>query len=140
MNDLMGEKFNRLLVVGKIHRRNNKGISLLLWECQCDCGNPEHSFVKGNDLTRGHTKSCGCLQREKVSGMRSTPNNYDLSGEYGIGYTSKGDEFWFDLEDYDLIKKYHWYTSTNYPHYILSWNENRKTNSFTWNNYGCYKC
>lgn len=32
-------------------------------------------------------------------------NTYDLTGEYGIGYTSSGDEFWFDLEDYDKIKK-----------------------------------
>lgn len=31
-------------------------------------------------------------------------NTYDLSGEYGIGYTTKGEEFWFDLEDYDKIK------------------------------------
>ena len=36
-------------------------------------------------------------------------NTYDLSGEYGIGYTSKGEEFWFDLDDYDLIKGYNWY-------------------------------
>lgn len=36
-------------------------------------------------------------------------NKYDLSGEYGIGYTSKGEEFYFDLEDYDLIKNYTWY-------------------------------
>lgn len=36
-------------------------------------------------------------------------NTYDLSGEFGIGYTSKGEEFWFDLEDYDIIKNYCWY-------------------------------
>lgn len=35
-------------------------------------------------------------------------NKYDLSGEYGIGYTSNGEEFWFDLEDYDKIKDYYW--------------------------------
>lgn len=35
-------------------------------------------------------------------------NTYDLSGEYGIGYTSKGEEFYFDLEDYDKIKDYCW--------------------------------
>ena len=33
-------------------------------------------------------------------------NTYDLSGEYGIGYTSKGEEFYFDLDDYDKIKDY----------------------------------
>jgi hypothetical protein len=41
--------------------------------------------------------------------MRHKTNVYDLTGEYGIGYTSKGEEFWFDLEDYDKIKDYCWY-------------------------------
>lgn len=36
-------------------------------------------------------------------------NKYDLSGEYGIGWTNKGEEFWFDLEDYDKIKDYCWH-------------------------------
>ena len=40
-------------------------------------------------------------------------NTYDLSGEYGIGYTSKGEEFYFDLEDYDKIKDYCWYIDSN---------------------------
>lgn len=40
-------------------------------------------------------------------------NNYNLSGEYGIGYTFNTDsygrnEFYFDLEDYDKIKDYRW--------------------------------
>lgn len=38
-------------------------------------------------------------------------NTYDLSGEYGIGYTTSGDEFWFDKEDYEKIKEYCWYYS-----------------------------
>lgn len=41
-------------------------------------------------------------------------NTYDLSGEYGIGYTSKGEQFYFDLEDYDLIKNYTWYVHHGY--------------------------
>ena len=36
-------------------------------------------------------------------------NKYDLSGNYGVGYTLKGEEFYFDLEDYDLIKDYCWH-------------------------------
>ena len=36
-------------------------------------------------------------------------NKYDLTHDYGIGYTDKGETFYFDLEDYDLIKDYHWY-------------------------------
>ena len=36
-------------------------------------------------------------------------NIYDLSNEYGIGYTSNTKEpFYFDLEDYDKIKEYCW--------------------------------
>ena len=36
-------------------------------------------------------------------------NKYDLSGEYGIGWTSNtNQEFYFDLEDYDKIKDYCW--------------------------------
>ena len=36
-------------------------------------------------------------------------NIYDLSNEYGIGYTSNTKEpFYFDLEDYDKIKDYCW--------------------------------
>lgn len=40
-------------------------------------------------------------------------NKYDLSGDYGIGWTAKGEEFWFDKEDYDLIKNYSWHYSSN---------------------------
>ncbi len=36
-------------------------------------------------------------------------NKYDLSGRYGIGYTSKDEEFYFDLEDYEKIKCFNWY-------------------------------
>jgi len=50
-------------------------------------------------------------------------NKYNLEGEYGIGYTFKGEEFYFDLEDIDIIKDYCWwmhtsnYMSTNIPGY-----------------------
>ena len=45
--------------------------------------------------------------------MRKSTTTYDLSGEYGIGYTSKGDEFWFDKEDYEKIKDYSWYRTSH---------------------------
>ena len=43
----------------------------------------------------------------------SKTNKYDLSGEYGIGYDSNGQKFYFDLEDYDKIKNYCWYEDCN---------------------------
>lgn len=36
-------------------------------------------------------------------------NKYDLSKEYGIGYFSDGTTFKFDLDDYELIRKYTWH-------------------------------
>jgi len=41
--------------------------------------------------------------------MSKKLNEYNLSGEYGIGYTSKGTEFYFDIEDYNKIKNFTWY-------------------------------
>ena len=35
-------------------------------------------------------------------------NRYDLSGEYGIGYSHKNIPFYFDLEDYNLIQNIYW--------------------------------
>ena len=52
-------------------------------------------------------------------------NKYDLSGEYGIGYTSKREEFWFDLEDYDKIKQYNWYITKS--GYVRSQSHNKQT-------------
>lgn len=36
-------------------------------------------------------------------------NTYDLSGEYGVGWTRNGYEFYFDKADYDIIKDYCWH-------------------------------
>lgn len=43
------------------------------------------------------------IQRERI-----LHNIYDLSGEYGIGYDFNNNEFYFDLEDYKVIKDYCW--------------------------------
>lgn len=41
-------------------------------------------------------------------------NKYDLTGDYGVGFTSNTNrEFYFDLEDYEVIKKYYWYEHHN---------------------------
>ena len=46
-------------------------------------------------------------------------NKYDLSGEYGIGYTTNTNkEFYFDLEDYNKIKNYCWWENDN--GYVIS--------------------
>ena len=42
--------------------------------------------------------------------MRRKTNRYDLSGDVGIGWTSNTNrQFYFDLNDYELIKDYSWH-------------------------------
>ena len=88
------------------------------WICECSCA--EHNKIIGTtgDIKWGRLKSCGCLAREVSRQLllgndygkkNKKYNEYDLdSHEYGIGYTLKGGEFYFDKEDYDLIKDYCW--------------------------------
>ena len=76
---------------------------------QCDCGVSDPFEVTLSNLRRGHTTSCGCYQKEKLKEIYKKYNTYDLETyEYGVGYTSKGEEFYFDKEDFDLIKDYCW--------------------------------
>ena len=96
-----GDKFGRLTIISPAPNRGKR----TQWNCKCDCGN---DFIALTDSLRsGNTQSCGCLQQEINQQRRY--NTDDLSGTYGIGYTSKGEEFYFDLEDYDKIKNYRWY-------------------------------
>lgn len=56
--DLRGRRFGRLTVTETAGRRDGK----LLWACQCDCG--RSAVIRSSCLSRGSTKSCGCLQAE----------------------------------------------------------------------------
>lgn len=85
------------------------------WLCECSCNLHAKLIVRGTNLKNGHTKSCGCLARELFSQIHKKQNEYDLSGEYGIGYCSNtGSEFYFDLEDYDKIKNYCWHEDVDW--------------------------
>ena len=112
--NLVGKKFNRLTVVEQTEDYiypNGKHIAR--WLCLCECGNPNLIPVIGIHLKSNNTTSCGCVMREKVAenGKNNKRyNEYDLTGEYGVGWTSNtSKEFYFDLEDYDKIKDYCWH-------------------------------
>jgi len=126
--NLVGKKFGRLTVIKQ--EENHINSQEIKWWCICDCQmnleKPEMILVSGNSLRSGNTKSCGCLNRDSVSKrmkeMHTKFNVYDLSGEYGIGYTLKGEEFYFDLEDYNKIKDYCWNIDAN--GYVVTHNRN----------------
>ena len=111
--DLTGLEFERLTVLKRIEDRiMNNGQAKAQWLCECSCKEHNQIRVLGVDLKRKHTKSCGCLAREKameVGKSRHYINKYNLEGEHGIGFTKKNEQFWFDKEDYQLIKDYCWY-------------------------------
>ena len=45
-----------------------------MWRCKCQCGN--EVVVRAKSLTRGVTKSCGCLQRDGMSERASVHHGY----------------------------------------------------------------
>lgn len=107
--DLTGQKFGRLTVLYRCDYKTNNDI---MWHCVCDCENEKD--VQGKLIRYGRTKSCGCLHDERIieynKNVKAKYNTYDLSGEYGIGWTTNtNEEFYFDLEDYDKIKDYCWH-------------------------------
>lgn len=59
MKDLSGQRFGSLTVIS-FHGRSSTGY--YLWLCKCDCGN--ETLVSRNNLTTGHTQSCGCVQKK----------------------------------------------------------------------------
>lgn len=110
--DLTGQKFGKLTVIKKSSKRSTNGH--VKWLCRCDCGNFHETI--GHSLTHGLCTSCGCnnpFNNPKLNLSKRKYNKYDLSGDYGIGFTSKGEQFYFDLEDYTLINQYCWSLSTN---------------------------
>lgn len=72
--DLTGQKFNRLTVL----YRNGSSGGKAKWHCKCDCG--EECDVIGQYLRNGHTKSCGCLQKERT-GEVARNNALNLKGQ-----------------------------------------------------------
>ena len=118
--DLTGKMFGRLKVIRRIDDLvdSKTGRRYVRWECECTCDDKTIINVIGDNLRSGKVKSCGCLRVDNLRRIRkenSKDNIYDLAGEYGIGWTTNtGQEFYFDLEDYDKIKDYHWYDNGDY--------------------------
>ena len=113
-----GDIYGHLTIIREVEQHiQPSGQKKRRFLCQCDCGSAPVEVWLSN-LRSGNTTSCGCVQKERVKesvkGANKKYNTYDLTGEYGIGYTQKGENFLFDLEDYDLIKGYCWRISNGY--------------------------
>lgn len=72
--DLRGQKFGRLTVVDRVESIRKR----TFWLVRCECGG--ENTVDAASLTRGNTKSCGCL-RDEVAFELGKNSSVDLSGE-----------------------------------------------------------
>ncbi len=152
--DLTGQKFGRLQVL----RINDRVRTFIRWKCLCDCGNT--TCVVGTSLTRGTTKSCGCLANELTSNRKLTNilgqkfSNYTIIGRKR-GFFESGKEIakweckcdcgnimYFDTET--IVKNENrktcrkcystYYHGENHP----SWNHNTKDRNIKRNSTICY--
>ena len=91
--DIIGQRFNRLVVIEDDGTRSSKGE--IKWLCRCDCGNLYHAL--GYRLRNGLIKSCGCLNNEKKHGRFK-----DLSGTEIVNFKivdraySKNQRVWWN--------------------------------------------
>lgn len=69
-------RFGRLVVQERVQDRiQPSGQHCAMWSCICDCGS--RCIVSAPNLKKGHTQSCGCLQKERTSASHLD----DLSGQ-----------------------------------------------------------
>lgn len=109
--ETVGKVFGRWLILSERRSIDLQGTSRIVCDCRCSCGNNEIYEVRRDIIVRGESRSCGCITKELTRELGKSGkqySEYDLSGEFGIGYTAKGEEFYFDLEDFDLIKNECW--------------------------------
>lgn len=104
---------SRLTVIRRIEDKiRPNGTPEAQWLCQCSCGSEPIGLI-GARIRSGHTKSCGCLHRERLF----KENKTDLSGEYGVLWTTNtNEEVYFDLQYADQILKHTWFSDgQGYP-------------------------
>lgn len=76
-----GAVFGRLTVLSREPDKLYSGVPSTMWKVRCSCG--VEKVIRGVNMTKGYTSSCGCLLRD-ASGARSTVHGLHRSKEYGI--------------------------------------------------------
>lgn len=105
--DISGQQFSHLLVKREASELRKDNMKDALWECYCDCGNPNPVYRTYKVLKQKKIHSCGCMDNEhrklpnneanKRRVLRSYKNNCAKSRGYRWGLT--------DEEFYNIIQK-----------------------------------
>ena len=89
LNDITGQQFGRLIVLGISHRqRLSPRRSIVHWQCRCICGT--EISVRSSDLGTGNTQSCGCLQIERTR-QASITHGHTSGGKWTRAYQAWAD-------------------------------------------------
>lgn len=64
-HDMVGERFNRLVVLELSYKKRVGRGFHRYWKCRCDCG--QITIKDGIYLRTGDTKSCGCLKSDSMA-------------------------------------------------------------------------
>lgn len=67
--DETGKRYGRLTVTGRAP--NKVGHLGAIWNCLCECG--KTTEVRGRSLRSGHSASCGCVRRERITAATRRP-------------------------------------------------------------------
>ena len=118
-NNLTGMVFGMLTVKEQAedYIKPGSGKHEAQWLCECSCSDHKLVVVLDSNLKKKNgTKSCGCLQ-DVARKKNKKENKKDLSGDYGIIWSSNtNEEIYFDLEYAEEILKHTWSISKRgYP-------------------------
>lgn len=88
--DITGERFGRLLVIGRTHNIGKD----TAWLCKCDCGN--YKSVRTSGLKTGDYVSCGCKRKElnMPDDIRGQKFGRLTAVELTNRRSSSGDAYW----------------------------------------------
>jgi hypothetical protein len=106
LDNLIGKKFNRLLVIERAKNLNKNRNAR--WKCLCDCGNVV--IVFGRNLKNNNTMSCGCYCKENVSKRFKKPDGFSafhkLFDTYQRNSIKRGFKFEINEDDFrEIINK-----------------------------------
>jgi len=103
LNDLVGKKFGRLMVLKRVSNINNNRNAR--WECMCDCGNIK--LILGSNLINKTTVSCGCYMKENVSKRFKKPDGFSAFNKIFINYKknakSRNINFLLDKKEFKVL-------------------------------------
>lgn len=80
-NDIKGKRFERLIAISPTSEKTPGGN--IIWWMECDCG--KYLLIPTSNLINGHTKSCGCLQRN-LTIKRNTKHGHKINGQASKEY------------------------------------------------------